>query len=101
LWTRDRPDRRQAVTVTRPDQDTWVVIAEAHSHVAAREAAIERLAELGIMVDSAAQGFGSAGLGDDDVRLDMICGREPDDTTTRVSVRKAALEDTQSRTPGE
>jgi hypothetical protein len=74
--------------------DDWVVIAHAREQAAAKAAAIDRLAALGVAarttIVSSAIGFD--GIDDDDIRVDLICGRVPADSSTRVSVRRAALD---------
>lgn len=89
--------------MTAHDGDEWVVVARAHGHAAAKAAALDRLAALGILAgpQSDVEGMDLAGIDDDDIRIDVICGREPADTSTRISIRKSVLDQASSTSPAD
>jgi hypothetical protein len=76
------------------DAEAWVTIAEAEDHPAARTAARTWFAARGVSIypTPGRKSMGIIGVRDDDIRVDLLCGRDVGPSTTRISVRSSALD---------
>ena len=81
--------------------DTWVTLSVItamnpgpNEYSAAIQAALARLTEFGIPVDPTLgrPNLAAIGFSDDDIRVDLSCGRLREPSAYQVSVRKSALD---------
>ena len=91
---RRRNSESTSVNNANADTDIWVVIAEADDHAAAKSAAQAWLAARGVAIYPwpGRKSMGAVGVRDTDLRVDLFCGRHAGPSSTRISIRKSALD---------
>jgi hypothetical protein len=91
---RRQPDPDGQPVAGQADADRWIIIGHGEDPAAAKAAVYEWLAARGLSSTPRPDG-GSVGMlsfRNEDIRVDVVCGRDAAPSSTRISIRASALE---------